>query len=127
MTAEALPLTMGAEFLRLIDAKDETAIVRLLAEDAQLVDETTRRWVRGREAIGATLRDQLSRIADMQSSATDVHVERWGDVEVETFILHQVYDLDDAPCYETSPTTLVWRRIDRTWRLAIIDAVPTIG
>src|SRR5512141_2065150 len=127
MTTEALPLTMGAEFLRLIDAKDETAIARLLTEDAQLVDETTRRWVRGRDAIGATLRDQLSRIADIQSTATDVHVERWGDVKVETFILHQVYDLDDAPCYEVSPTTLVWRRIDRTWRLAVIDAIPTIG
>ena len=127
MTVEALPPTMGAEFLRLIDAKDETAIAHLLAEDAQLVDETTRRWVRGREAIGAALRAQLSRVADIQSTATDVHVERWGDVEVETFVLHQVYDLDDAPCYEVSPTTLVWRRTDRAWRLAVIDAIPTIG
>lgn len=127
MTVEALPLTMGAQFLRLIDAKDETSIAQLLAEDAQLVDETTRQWVRGREAIGAALRDQLSRIADIQSTAGDVHVERWGDVEVETFILHQVYDLDDAPCYEVSPTTLIWRRIDRTWKLAVIDTVPTLG
>ena len=127
MTAETLPLTMGAEFLRLIDAKDETGIAHLLAEDAQLVDETTRRWIRGREAIGAALREQLSRIADIQSTAREVHVERWGDVEVETFILHQVYDLDDAPCYEVSPTTLIWRRIDRSWRLAVIDAIPTIG
>ncbi|HEY5627982.1 MAG TPA: nuclear transport factor 2 family protein [Candidatus Limnocylindrales bacterium] len=84
MTAEALPLTMGAEFLRLIDAKDETGIAHLLAEDAQLVEETTRRWVRGREAIGATLRTQLSRIADIQSTVTDVHVERWGDVSTST-------------------------------------------
>lgn len=127
MTAEALPLSMGAEFLRLLDAKDETAIVHLLAADAQLVDEATRRWIRGRDAIGAALRDQLSRMCDIHSTAEDVHVRRWGDVEVETFILRQVYDCDDAPCYEVAPTTLVWRRIDRAWRLEIIDAVPTIG
>lgn len=127
MTAEALPLTMGAEFLRLLDAKDEAAIVHLLADDAQLVDETTRRWVRGRDAIGSVLREQLSRMCDIHSTAQEVHVERWGDVEVETFVLRQVYDCDDAPCYEVSPTTLVWRRIDRAWKLALIDAVPTIG
>lgn len=127
MTIEALPLTLGGEFLRLLDAKDESGIVQLLADDAQLVDETTRRWIRGRDAIGAALRIQLSHMADIHSTAEEVHVERWGDVLVETFVLRQVCDLDEAPCYEVSPTTLVWRRIDRAWRLAVIDAIPTTG
>ncbi len=127
MTSPTLPTTMGAEYLRLLDAKDEAAIHRLLAEDAQLVDEATRMWVRGRDAIGAALREQFTRVADVHSTAEDVHVERWGDVELETFTLRQVYDLDDAPCYAVAPTTLVWRRIDHEWRLAIVDSVPTCG
>jgi ketosteroid isomerase-like protein len=125
MTSPTLPATMGAEYLRLLDAKDEVAIHHLLAEDAQLVDELTRTWVRGRDAIGGVLRDLFSRVCDVHSTADDVHVERWGDVEVETFVLRQVYDLADAPCWAVSPTTLVWRRTADGWRLALIDSIPT--
>ncbi len=127
MPSPTLPLTMGAEYLRLLDAKDEFEIHRLLAEDAQAVDELTRTWVRGRDAVGRALRELFSRVSDVHSTAEDVHVERWGDVEVETFLLRQVYDLDDAPCWVSSPTTLVWRRGDAGWRLALIDSIPTCG
>jgi ketosteroid isomerase-like protein len=108
-------------------AKDEAAIQHLLAEDAQLVDEGTRKWTRGRDAIGIVLREQLSRMTDVHSTAEDVRVSHRGDVEVETFVLRQVCDLDDVPCWVVAPTTLVWRRIDHQWRLAVIDSIPTIG
>lgn len=127
MTSSTLPLTRGVEFLRMLDAKDEPAIEAVLAEDAQLVDEATRRWLRGRAAIGVALRDQFTHLADIHSAVEDVHVERWGDVEVETFVLRQVYDLDDDPVWLVSPTTLVWRRIDGAWRLELIHSVPTSG
>ena len=127
MTTPTLPLTKGAEYLRLLDAKDEAAIHHLLTEDAQLVDEVTRQWVRGRDAIGAVLRELFTRLSDVHSTAEDVHIGRWGDVEVETFVLRQVYDLDDATCWVVSPTTLVWRRTADQWRLALIESIPTSG
>lgn len=127
MTSPTLPVTMGAEYLRLLDTKDEAAIHELLAEDAQLVDEITRKWIRGRDAIGAALRELFTRISDIHSSAEDVHVGRWGDVEVETFLLRQIYDLDGASCRVVSPTTLVWRRSGHRWRLAVIESIPTSG
>jgi ketosteroid isomerase-like protein len=127
MTNATLSATMGAEYLRLLDAKDEAGIFSLLADDAQVVDELTRRWVRGRHAIGAALRELFTRVTDLQSTAEDVHVVRWGDIEVETFTLRQVYDLDDVTCWVVSPTTLVWRRIDHAWRLALLSSIPTDG
>ena len=73
MTNATLPASMGAEYLRLLDAKDETGIFNLLADDAQIVDELTRRWVRGRHEIGAALRQLFTRVTDLQSIAEDVH------------------------------------------------------
>ena len=54
-----------------------------------------------------------------------MHSVRWGDVEVETFLLHQAYELDGATCSVVSPTCLVWRRTAEGWRLALIESIPT--
>jgi len=119
--------THGAEYLRLLDAKDDVGIVDLLTEDAQVVDEITRRWHRGRHEIGAALRMIFSRVSDIKSTAEDIYVTRWADVEVETFILRQVYDLDGVTTRVVSPTCLIWRRTPAGWRLALMQSVPTNG
>jgi ketosteroid isomerase-like protein len=54
-----------------------------------------------------------------------MHSVRWGDVEVETFLLHQAYELDGATCSVVSPTCLVWRRTAEGWRLALMESIPT--
>lgn len=125
MTLATLPAMLGTEYLRLLEAKDEVGIFDLLAEDAQMVDELTRRWVRGRHPIGVALRELFTRVTDLQATAEDVHVMRWGDIQVETFTLNQVYDLDEASCWSASPTTLIWHRVDHAWRLALISSIPT--
>jgi ketosteroid isomerase-like protein len=127
MTPIAPVATHGAEYLRMLDAKDDAGILDLLTEDAQVVDEITRRWHRGRHEIGAALRMIFSRVSDIRSTAEDVHVTRWADVEVETFILHQVYDLDGATCRVVSPTCLIWRRTAAGWKLALMQSIPTNG
>jgi ketosteroid isomerase-like protein len=116
---------MGTEYLRLLEAKDEAGIFDLLADDAQVVDELTRRWVRDRHQIGAALREFFTRVTDIQATAEDVHVMRLGDIQVETFTLHQVYDLDEASCWVVSPTTLIWHRVDHAWKLSLISSIPT--
>lgn len=127
MTVITPGATHLAEYLLLLDAKDEPGLCRLMTSDVQHVNEITRRWTRGRAAVGAELRTMFSRLSDLRSSAEDVHVERWGDVEVETFELHQVYDLEGATVRVVAPTTLVWRRTPAGWRLALTASIPTGG
>lgn len=115
--------THGAEYLRMLDAKAEPSITALLTDDAQFVDELTGGWVRGRQAVGAALRSIFSRVSDVHSTARDMQADRWGDVEVETFVLSQVYDLDGRTMHVESPTTLVWTRTPAGWRLAVIQSV----
>jgi len=38
----------GAEYMRMLDARDDTGILALMTEDTQVVDEITRRWYRGK-------------------------------------------------------------------------------
>lgn len=38
----------GAEYMRMLDATDDTGILALMTEDTQVVDEITRRWYRGK-------------------------------------------------------------------------------
>ncbi len=86
MTAIAPVAGHGAEYLRMLDAKDEPGILALMTDDGQVVDEITRRWYRGKHQIGLALREIFSRLADIHSTAEDMHSARWGDVEVETFL-----------------------------------------
>ena len=125
MTLATLPAMLGTEYLRLLEAKDETGIFDLLAEDAQVVDELTRRWVRGRLPIGAAMRELFTRVTDIHSTVEDLHVMRWGDIQVETFTLHQVYDLDEVSCWVVSPTTMIWHRVGHAWKLALLSSIPT--
>ena len=127
MTSITPVATHGAEYLRMLDAKDEAAIRDLLTDDAQLVDEITRHWVRGPSAIGVALRTIFSRVSDVHSTVQDTHVVRCGDVEIETFVLSQVYDLEGVTMRVVSPTTLVWRRVAGAWKLALIQSIPTGG
>jgi ketosteroid isomerase-like protein len=115
----------GAEYLRMLDAKDDTGILALMTEDAQVVDEITRRWHRGRHEIGLALREIFSRLSDVHSTAEDMHSVRWGDLEVETFLLHQAYELDGTTYSVVSPTCLLWRRTADGWRLALMESIPT--
>ena len=127
MTTIAPVAGHGVEFLRMLNAKDDVGLLALLADDAQIVDELTRHWVRGRSAIGTALRAAFSRVSDVHSEAIDLHVERWADVEVETFVLHQTYDLDGVTTRVVAPTTLLWRRTPAGWRLALVHSIPTSG
>ena len=125
MTAITPVAWHGGEYLRMLDAKDDTGIVALLTEDAQFVDEITRRWHRGRHEIGVAMRETFSRLSDVHSTAEDMHVTRWGDTEVETFLLHQAYELDGVTYSVISPTCLLWRRTPEGWRLALMESIPT--
>ncbi len=75
MTTIAPVAGHGVEFLRMLNAKDDVGLLALLADDAQIVDELTRHWVRGRSAIGTALRTAFSRVSDVHSEALDLHVD----------------------------------------------------
>ncbi len=109
---------------RALDAKDEATLRAIWWDEPQATDEMTRGWVRGRPALEAYFTENLPRLSDIHSRLEDVVVSRWGDVEVETMVLHQSYVLDGRPCEVDAPTTLVWLREGEEWRLAVVHSIP---
>lgn len=113
-----------SEFFRLLDEKNEAALLARWADDAQVVDEVTRGWLRGRPALEAYLRDNLPHMTDIHSTIEDVAVRGWGDVEVETCMLHQTYLFDGTKSVIEAPTTLIWCREGEDWKLALVHSIP---
>ncbi len=66
---------------RLLDAKDEAALPARTTDGLQSADEITRRWLRGRSALRAYLRDNLPHLTDLHSTIDDVAVRPWGDID----------------------------------------------
>jgi hypothetical protein len=117
-------MTRAEEFLHHLDAKDEPYLRAAFADYAQAVDEISRGWTRGREAVQAYITDNLPRLSEIHSTVEQSEVRRWDDVEVETFVLHQHYVYDDIVVRIEAPTTLIWRREDDVWRIALFHSIP---
>jgi ketosteroid isomerase-like protein len=123
MASEAPPILRSADLFRLLDAGDGPGMLAMSADDVQKADEMTTGWLRGRAAFAAHLAEGLPALSDCRSRLDDAHVERWGDVEVETFMLHQSYVYSGTQFEIQAPTTVIWRREADAWRVVLINSV----
>jgi SnoaL-like protein len=124
---EQTAMTLEAEterLLRLLDAMELESLSAMLTEDAQSVDEITRQWTRGREAIDAYLEQLRDTVSDVNSRARDLRAVSWTDTGIVTFVLKQTYMLKGAQQTLTAPTSIVFRRIGGDWKVALIHTVP---
>ena len=124
MSVEITTLRRAEEFFRHHDLKDIAYLHATFSDEAQGVDEISRSWFRGRAALETYLAENLPRVEDMHSVVESYAVVRWNDTEVETFMLRQHYVFDGAPYDIEAPTTMIWRREDGAWRLALVRTVP---
>ena len=115
---------VAAELLALLDARDFDRLRALLTDDAQGVDEISRGWKRGRQAIESYFSDALSRVSDIHSTFRDSQSRAWGDVGLFTGVLEQTYKLDGEKRKITAPTSLVLVRTDGAWKVALVHSVP---
>jgi uncharacterized protein (TIGR02246 family) len=116
--------TVDALFAAL-DVIDVDALEALFAAEPQGVDELSGGWRRGRESLReylATVRD--SGITDLHSTTSDVHVVDWGDTALATLVLEQTYAVGDERTEIHAPTTIVLRRENGAWRVALVHSVP---
>lgn len=110
--------------LELLDALDVNAIGETLTDDAQSVDEITRGWTRGRAAIEAYLAQLRDTVSEVHSRMSDAQESVWGDIGMVTFVLNQTYTMDGKQQTISAPTSVVFRRQDGDWKIALIHTVP---
>jgi ketosteroid isomerase-like protein len=123
--ATASPQDTVTSLFRSMDALDMDGIKALMADEVQGVDELSGGWRRGRRSLEEYL-DVLagSGLSDIRSSLGDLHTTEWGDTAVVTGVLEQSYRAGEASVSLRAPTTIVLRRHDGAWRVALVHSVP---
>jgi uncharacterized protein (TIGR02246 family) len=113
------------ELFEALDRLDLDAIESLFDDEPQGVDELSGGWRRGREALHDYFSQIISAgLADVRSTIADVHTKNWGDTGVVTLVLDQTYTLEGEQHAIHAPSTIVLRRADDEWRVALVHSVP---
>jgi ketosteroid isomerase-like protein len=110
--------------LERLDAMDIESLASMLTEDAQSVDEITRGWTRGRAAIAAYLSQLKHTVSDVHSEMKDPQESDLGKVGLITFVLEQTYTMDGQQQNISAPTSILFRRENDDWKIALIHTVP---
>jgi ketosteroid isomerase-like protein len=107
-----------------LDRKDAEAAIRSAAKDVQTVDELSRKWQRGIDALEAYFRQAMGMVDHIQSTITDVHESVQGDTGLVTCWLEQDYTLQGKRTHVSAPTTVAFRRESDGWKIVLIHTVP---
>ena len=83
--------TVARRFTASLDAFDVDALVSVLAEDVEGVEEISRQWLRGHDAVAGYMRELATQVSDIHTSLRDVNERVWGDVGVVTCWLDRTY------------------------------------
>jgi ketosteroid isomerase-like protein len=112
------------ELFNALDRKDFVTLQRMLSDDAQAVEEISRRWLRTREDISDYFRQLEHAIQDVHSELRDVHEIAWGDTGLVTCWLEQDYVFNGQPQHISAPTTIVLHRRGDRWQIVLAHSVP---
>lgn len=105
------------------DADPETLLGHF-SQEPQGVDELSREWMRGREALETYLRGMMTHVKDVESEIRDLHEVIMGDIGLATFWLEQDYTLEGERHHISAPSSAVLQREDGEWKILIFHSIP---
>jgi ketosteroid isomerase-like protein len=111
-------------FLELLDSLDMSGLAAMFTDDAQGVDEISRRWTRGRAALEAYLAQLEGTVTDVRSQLRDFHANTWAEISLVTFVLDQTYNMNGQEQRLSAPTSLLFHHQDDGWKVALVHSVP---
>jgi uncharacterized protein (TIGR02246 family) len=107
-----------------LDKGEASVAIASFADDAQGIDEISRRWMRGEKEVGSYVRQLTEMVSDVHSEMQDVHERVWGDCGVLTFWLEQDYTIEGDRKHISAPTTVVLRRDGGSWHMELFHSLP---
>ena len=107
-----------------VDRKDFDAVLRVTDEDAQGVDEISRRWLRGLDEVTEHWHQGLMPVEDIRTELRDVQETIFGEAGIFTCWGEQDYTLDGTAQHVSGPMTVVFRRRGGSWKMVLFHSVP---
>ena len=112
------------DFVAALDSMDVDRLLGGVTEDAQGVDEISRRWLRGRDQLEGYFRQLMETVSEVRTELRDADERVWGDAGVVTCWLDQDYTMDGNTQHVSAPTTVVFRRLGGKWKVALFHSIP---
>lgn len=122
--AAGSPAEAMRAFMAAFDRGDFDTVRASMVDDAQGIDEISRAWLRGSDAVNGYFDTIAGAVSDIRSEISDVHEQVFGDTAVVTCWIEQDYTLEGRPQHISSPVTAVMRREENEWKAALMHAVP---
>lgn len=116
--------SVANDFVAALDSMDVDRMMQAATEDAQGVDEISRRWLRGRGELDSYLRELMGAVSDVRTGLRDAEERIWGDTGMLTCWLDQDYTMEGNDQHISAPTTLVFHREGGQWKLALFHSIP---
>jgi len=116
--------SIARELFDAFDRKDFDRIARMATDDVQGIDEISRAWLRGRAQMDAYLTSLGEQVSNIRSRLSDLTSLRSVTVGIVTLVLDQEYDAGGQRTSIHAPTSIVARRVDGDWRVALLHSVP---
>ena len=107
-----------------LDRKDFASVRGMFGDDAQGVDEISRRWLRSKDELDDYFRQLEPAIQNLRSELRDVHEIAWGDSGLVTCWLEQDYVLNDQPQHVSAPTSIGLHRESGNWQIVLVHSIP---
>jgi ketosteroid isomerase-like protein len=108
----------------LVDSMDTDAMAAMITDDGQGVDEISRRWMRGRDALEQYFGQLKEMVDGVSSRISDVHVSEWSDTGVVTCVVDQTYTMGGQEQEVRAPTSITFRKDGDDWKIAVFHSVP---
>ncbi len=112
------------EFMMALDSLDADRLASFVGDDPQGIDELSRQWMRGADEIERYLRGMIAAVSEVRTDLKDLEERVWGDVGLVTCWLDQDYTLEGARQHVSAPTSIVLRREDGVWKIALVHSIP---
>jgi ketosteroid isomerase-like protein len=115
------------EFFAALDRNEVEPLIDRMADDMQGVDEISRRWIRGKDDMAAYARAITEAVSDPRTEIKEVEEHLWGETGLVTCWIEQDYTYEGAAQHISAPTTVVFRRMDGAWKIALFHSIPVSG
>jgi len=103
---------------------DPEEMIGHFSAEPQGIDELSREWMRGRDAMETYIRGMLSQVKDVKSEMRDFHEVIVGDVGLATFWLEQEYTLGGKKHHISAPSSAVLRKEGGAWKIVLFHSIP---